>query len=100
MVTSKFMGLSPIFLSIMVASRKDPNRKNSSTFPVAVCKTDNKRHKQIYKYFPYYSSIEKKNLMHGHFLNKTCQPSESCDLCCENHENSMTKGHRNLPMLH
>lgn len=33
-VTSKVIGLSPIFLSIMVASKKDPNKKNSSTFPV------------------------------------------------------------------
>lgn len=38
MVSSKLMGLSPIFLSIIVASRKEPKRKNSSTFPVAVWK--------------------------------------------------------------
>lgn len=41
MVTSKCVGLSPIFLSIIVASRKELKRKNSSTFPVAVC--ENKR---------------------------------------------------------
>lgn len=37
-VTSKLMGLSPIFLSIMVASRKAPKRKNSSIFPVQFCR--------------------------------------------------------------
>lgn len=37
-VTSKLIGLSPIFLSIIVASKKDPKRKNSSIFPVALCK--------------------------------------------------------------
>lgn len=39
MVTSKLMGLSPIFLSTIVASRNDPKRKNSSTFPAADCET-------------------------------------------------------------
>lgn len=43
MVTSKFMGLSPIFLSIIVASRKEPKTKNSSIFPVAFCKTEKKK---------------------------------------------------------
>lgn len=37
-MTSKLMGLSPIFLSIMVASRKAPKRKNSSIFPVQFCR--------------------------------------------------------------
>lgn len=36
MVISKLIGLSPIFLSIIVASRNEPNRKNSSIFPVAL----------------------------------------------------------------
>lgn len=40
MVTSKFMGLSPIFLSSIVASRNEPKRKNSSTFPVAFYKIE------------------------------------------------------------
>lgn len=35
-VISKLIILSPIFLSIMVASRKEPKRKNSSIFPVAL----------------------------------------------------------------
>lgn len=37
-VISKLIVLSPIFLSIMVASRKEPKRKNSSIFPVALCR--------------------------------------------------------------
>lgn len=37
MVTSKVMGLSPFFRSIIEASRKAPNRKNSSIFPVQLC---------------------------------------------------------------
>lgn len=37
MVTSKVIGLSPFFRSIIEASRKAPNRKNSSIFPVQLC---------------------------------------------------------------
>lgn len=39
-VISKLIVLSPIFLSTMVASRKDPNKKNSSIFPVALWRGD------------------------------------------------------------
>lgn len=44
------MGLSPIFLSIIVASKNDPKRKNSSIFPVALWnKTKQEKKNKIFK---------------------------------------------------
>lgn len=46
MVTSKVIGLSPFFRSIIEASRKAPNRKNSSIFPVQLCGEGGSNHPQ------------------------------------------------------